>query len=215
MITIFYDMIEDKEHYLELLEKILSSGKSVNFDMNGITVMLNPGMRAKEIKKHIEEKIENYETKNIYVEIDKKESLLTFAKRISSMANENNTCYYTKYRNKIVKASPGCEAYKILYQINNINIEYVKSLPDGFDYIEASTGMDYIEFGINIYKRLINGRAIIGRLNNIEIAFTPDMTEGVRFGDFPIRHRFDSTNAFVFSQMFNVIGNIRNNYYKI
>ena len=204
-----YEFIENKFFYLELLEEILEKGEYVDFNINGLIVTLAPGMNAKEIEKVILQKNKDFNLDNTFIEIEPKESLLSFSKRITRLAKENNKFYSSNYRGRQIRVVPESTDFDVLYQIVQINLRYLEMHSDKCIDKQASAGQDYMQFGKTIYPFLNCGYNVLGHFNGITIPFTSDMTRNVEYSK-----DYTSIDAMTFCMMFHNMMNAKEKYYE-
>ena len=190
---IFYENIEDKENYLKILAQLLKQQLNISFHINGLVIELTPGMNEEEILNEITKKNNEFEKNKQPIKFEENESLLLFVKRISNMAKSTGSFYSIEYHNHQIKVVPGCTDFDILYQMIQINKEYLTAKKDA-EYVTATPGDDYIQFGEKIFEMGKNGKNLIANFNDIEIPFTSDMFTS---------DSFIHSGAFVFSSMFN------------
>ena len=198
MFDIYYEFIENKEEYLELLMLILDKKKpeKIKFIIDGLSVILTPGMSIEDIKNEIDMVRKEFDSNNIYIEKEKEETLFDFSKRMADLANRSRNYYSSTYHGKTIKAMPGCTYFDILYQMVQINKEKYQAGEIEFDDLFFPYGLDdYTILGKIITEKIMaTNENIYGRFGGVDIPFTTDMVRGNVDDDYVVA---DDYQAFI------------------
>ena len=172
--SIFYENIEDKDNYLEFLEKVLSKYDNVTFYKEGIIIPLCYDMNANEIEKEINKKTKEFASNNEFIEeLDDSKSLLFYAKYYANQASNQKKNYSIKYHNGIIRVVPGSTDFDFLYQCLQINLKYIETI--GYEEMESKPYEEFTSFGDRIYSKVKSGRNILANFNKVIIPFTTDL----------------------------------------